>query len=233
MMALDKIQVVAPRVPDLIMEALVKAIQDGVLVVGEELPSERDLAESLGVGRGSLRECLSVLEFLGAIESHGYRKRLIRDASYIREITNWITGISHDDAVSNLIEYRRVIEVGIATLACENATQKDLDAMLSAIRSSEKSPELYHFDLEFHNALATACHNGMLARTIHLINNLIADIRIRFWQKPNYLDRVLKSHYAIYEAVKDRDVQRAQLEMMKHLDIVKEFSEKYPVEEND
>ncbi|MFR6394264.1 MAG: GntR family transcriptional regulator [Oscillospiraceae bacterium] len=43
----------APRVPELIMQALVKAIEDGHIRVGEDMPSERDLAEMLGVGRGS------------------------------------------------------------------------------------------------------------------------------------------------------------------------------------
>lgn len=64
----------APRVPELIMQALVKAIEDGHIRVGEDMPSERDLAEMLGVGRGSLRECLAILEFLGAIDSRGNRK---------------------------------------------------------------------------------------------------------------------------------------------------------------
>ena len=66
-MHIEKIQQnTTPRVPELIMQALVKAIEDGHIRVGEELPSERDLAEMLGVGRGSLRECLAILEFLGA-----------------------------------------------------------------------------------------------------------------------------------------------------------------------
>ena len=66
------------------MQSLLKAIEEGHTQVGKELPSERDLAEDLGVGRGSLRECLAVLDFLGAIESKGNRKKVVRDAHYIR-----------------------------------------------------------------------------------------------------------------------------------------------------
>lgn len=68
-MQLDKIQNTSPKIPELIMQSLIGAIEAGHIHVGEELPSERELAESLGVGRGSLRECLAILEFLGAIES--------------------------------------------------------------------------------------------------------------------------------------------------------------------
>ena len=229
-MQLEKIQPVSTRVPDLIMEAIIGAIENGQIKVGEELPSERDMAESLGVGRGSLRECLSVLEFLGAIEGQGYRKKLIRDADYIREMTSWINGISQASAVESLIDYRRVLEVGIAEMASQRATEQDLAAMLDAIKKSEASPEQYHYDIEFHNALARASHNAMLAHTIHLINNLIAEVRIRFWEKPDYLEKVLRSHYGIYEAVKSRDSIKARYEMFKHLEIIREFSEKYPEE---
>ena len=75
-MQLEKIQYTSPKVPELVMQALINAIEGGQIQVGAELPSERDLAEKLGVGRGSLRECLAIMEFLGAIEGCGNRKRV-------------------------------------------------------------------------------------------------------------------------------------------------------------
>lgn len=54
-MQLEKIQIASPKLPELVMQALISAIDNGQIRVGEELPSERDLAETLGVGRGSLR----------------------------------------------------------------------------------------------------------------------------------------------------------------------------------
>lgn len=65
-MQLEKIRFVSPKIPELVMQALISAIESGQIQVGEELPSERDLAEHLGVGRGSLRECLAILEFFGS-----------------------------------------------------------------------------------------------------------------------------------------------------------------------
>ena len=89
-MQLDKIQNTSPKIPELIMQSLIGAIEAGHIHVGEELPSERELAESLGVGRGSLRECLAILEFLGAIESRGNRKVLLRNADFIQKVRTWI-----------------------------------------------------------------------------------------------------------------------------------------------
>ena len=89
-MRLEKIQYVSPKIPELVMQALISAIESGQIRVGEELPSERDLAEHLGVGRGSLRECLAILEFLGAIENRGSRKKVARDADYIRRAASFV-----------------------------------------------------------------------------------------------------------------------------------------------
>ena len=96
-MQLDKIQNTSPKIPELIMQSLIGAIEAGHIHVGEELPSERELAESLGVGRGSLRECLAILEFLGAIESRGNRKVLLRNADFIQKVRTWIESANQMD----------------------------------------------------------------------------------------------------------------------------------------
>lgn len=227
-MPLEKIQYVSTKIPELIMESLISAIESGYIRVGCELPSERDLAERLGVGRGSLRECLAILEFMGAIESKGNRKVLLRNADYIRKVRSWIESANQIDTVMTFNEFRRVIEVGIVELACRRATDEDIEAIQRAVDNLEKYPSDYMRDVEFHDALAVASHNAMLASTIHLVNSLIADVRIRFWDLPDYQDKTLRSHKAIFEAVKARDATRAQLEMILHLSIVQEFSEKYP-----
>lgn len=227
-MAFEKIQNTNPRIPELIMQSLIKEIESGEIAVGGDLPSERDLAEALGVGRGSLRECLAILEFMGAIESRGNRKVLVRDADYIQKVTSWIENASELNTQQTFNEFRRVIETGIVELACERATEEDLIAIEKTLKAMEVSPDDYMNDVAFHDAVAVASHNSMLASTIHLVNNLIADVRIRFWDLPYYQERTLISHKNIYEAIKAKDVRRAQLEMILHLEIVREFSEKYP-----
>lgn len=188
----------APRVPELIMQALVKAIEDGHIRVGEDMPSERDLAEMLGVGRGSLRECLAILEFLGAIDGRGNRKVLLRDADYIQKARGWIECSNEMGGTEPFNEFRRVIEVGIVGLACERATEEDMAALDEAIRNLDEDPANYMHDVEFHDALAVASHNAMLASTIYLVNNLIADVRMRFWDLPSYKELTQQTHHDIY-----------------------------------
>lgn len=227
-MHLDKIYNMSPKKPELIMQSLIGALEAGYVSVGEEMPSERELADNLGVGRGSLRECFAILEFMGAIESRGNRKVLLRNADYIQKIRTWIESANQLDTRTAFNEFRQVIEVGIAKLACERATEDDLAALAKAVNHLKEDPSNYEYDVAFHDSLAVASHNSMLAATIHLVNNLIADVRMRFWDLPDYQERTQQSHYAIYQAICNRDAELAQLRMIEHLEIIRDFSDKYP-----
>ena len=168
------------------------------------------------------------MEFLGAIGNRGNRKVVTRDADYIQKAMSFVQVSNKTDIQEDFGEFRRVNEVAIAGLACQRATEEDLAALEQAVRMLEAEPDDYMNDIRFHDALAIASHNMMLAATIHLVNSMIADIRIRFFGRPDYQRRSQESHVAIYEAVRDRDVERAQREMDTHLQIVEDFARKYP-----
>src|SRR6516225_4008357 len=56
-------------IKELALDQLKRYIGSGRLKPGERLPSERDLAETLGVGRSSIREALKIFEAVGLVES--------------------------------------------------------------------------------------------------------------------------------------------------------------------
>ena len=228
-MQLEKIQLNNVKISELVMRTLIKAIEVGQIRVGEELPSERELAETLGIGRGSLRECLAVLEFLGAVgTTRNNRKVVLRDNDYIEKAISFVRISNAMDTQSDFGEFRRINEVAIVGLACERGTEEDFAALRQAIMHLEKEPDNYMHDVEFHDALAVASHNAMLAATMHFVNSMIADIRERFLGRPDYQRLTHESHCAIYEAVRARNVKQAQEEMEKHLRIVEDFFKKYP-----
>lgn len=226
-MHLQKIQQSNPKLPQLVSQTLIDAIETGQIQVGQELPSERDLAETLGVGRGSLRECLAILEFLGAIEKRGYRKIVIRNADYIRKVMSFIQVSVQADTQDEFNEFRKVNEMAIAAFACERATKEDLAAIEATILRMERDPDDYLADVDFHDALAVASHNNMLIGTIHLVNSMIADLHNRYIDLPNFAQTALASHKAIYEAIRAKDADAARLEMKKHLEIVSDFRSRF------
>ena len=119
-------------------------------------------------------------------------------------------------------------EAAIAELASQRDTEEDLEQLRQALEALEADPLDYQNDVRFHDALARASHNMMLAATIHLVNAMLGDIRIRFGGHEDYQKKTHASHCAIYEAVRDRDAVRAREEMEKHLQIVEEYRGKYP-----
>lgn len=60
---------------------IVQMVKDGQLIVGSKIPSERDLSESLGIGRNSTREAISILRGMGLVESrHGSGNYIAKDS---------------------------------------------------------------------------------------------------------------------------------------------------------
>jgi len=119
--------------------------------------------------------------------------------------------------------------MAIVELACLRATEEDLEAVHETlIRMEACLEDSTQADVDFHDAMAVASHNPMLAATIHLVNSMIADLRTRFFHYPNFPQVALDSHWAIYNAVKARDIETARNEMKHHLEIVEEFRARYP-----
>ena len=222
-MDLQKIQNTAPKIPELVMQSLLTAMETGQIKVQDELPPERDLAATLGVGRGSLRECLAILEYLNVIETRGNRKIVLKDSSYFRKAVSFVKLSSHIITVEDLIEFRRTIEVEIVRLACQRATEADLDALNEIMIRLKKDLRDFVGDAEFHASLAKASHNAYFASTMELLSCIIADLRVRYYKLPKYYERTYESHLRIYEAVKRRDEAAAMDEMSKHCDLVLDF----------
>lgn len=227
-MGLERIQNEAPKMPELVMQSLVGAIRDGYIEVGKDMPSERDLAERLGVGRGSLRECLAVLSFLGVIESKGNRKRVVRDAYYIQRAISFMKLCCQIDSPEIFMEFRLVNESHIAELACEQATEQDLAALRAAIQLLDERPWDISGEIAFHEALATASHNEVMASTLNLFISMITDFRSRLYRLSDYVAQAQESHQAIYEAVRDHDKSRARDEIARHLAIAQRFIREHP-----
>ena len=224
-MQFEKIHNNAPKMPELVMAAILKAMEGGQLKIGDDLPSERDLSELLGVGRGSLRESLSVLEFLGVITSRGNRKAVVRDAYYVRNAMSFLRLADDANTLADFLEFRRINEAAIARMACEKATDEDVEALGSALAALEQDPQNNAVHQNFHEQLATAAHNAALSVVMNMVNTMMTELRQRNSRKPGYMPGTLEDHRAIYEAIAARDAAKAEQAMLNHLKNIEEFCE--------
>ena len=216
-MQFEKIKNTAPKVSELVMQAILGAVDSGTIKLNEDLLPERELATALNVSRGSLRESLAILEFLGVVESRANRKVVVKTSEYLQNVIDMIRLSETFDGLRDFVAFRRANECAIVELACDNATAEDLAKMARCLERMENDPADSEADPEFHMTLALASRNALFAVTYRQISGLMMDLRIRLLAKPNYYQKTLSEHRAIYEAVARRDKKAAKQVMKQHL----------------
>ena len=224
-MQFEKIQNNGPKVPELVMDSLLKAMEAGTIRVGEELPPERDLAEALGISRNSLRECLSIMNFMGIVENRGNRKILVKNADRFRKARSLIELSYSQDTFEDFMEFRRTNEREIARLACQRATEEDLERLRTSVERLESDASDFEADVEFHVNLAYASHNTIFAAMLNYVNSLILELRMRFFEREEYHGKTAEAHRRIYEAVLARDEELTVYEMGRHLRIIENYDD--------
>ena len=208
-----------PRVYEGVVEKLKASISNGELQPGDPLPSERRLMDDFGVSRSSLREAFRVMELLGLIESIPGKGRFVRRPAGTED------GGSiplEDSALLELMEARRILEPAFAAEAALKATSTDLTAMLRILTATEAQLDQRdaraQFDFDFHMALAEATHNFIFISVTRRNFELIMATHDRIYNLLDDQDAFLLEHRAIYEAVLDRDAERARRISSEHMD---------------
>ncbi len=212
------------RVYRQIADQVCALISSGEFAIGERLPSERELAASLGVSRPSVREALIALEIAGRVE--------------VRVGAGIFVALPRPVAVADpemegqgpfeLLRARRLMEGEIAAVAAEEATLEELAAIRLALeemrgrqllnRNSETA------DRDFHLGIAGATHNSAL---LSVVRDLWDRGRGAIWkrmefhfQTPALRAASLRDHQAILEALEARKGRAARAAMRRHLDRV-------------
>lgn len=174
--------------------------------IGQELPTESKMAEMLGVSRGSLREGLAILEFLGVITSQGRKKTLIRDVNKIQKLLRLVKLSFQKDIICDLLEFRRILDISIVKLACQRANKKDIRELEFIVNKLRENPDDKKFDFQFHIYLSKASHNTFFVAIEELLMYMYEIIRAKSITIPGRREKIAKEHEDIFYAIKDRDV---------------------------
>jgi GntR family transcriptional regulator, transcriptional repressor for pyruvate dehydrogenase complex len=195
----------------------------GEVEPGMRIPSERRLAESLGVGRSLVREALKSLHLLGLLEVRQgdgtYLKRT--DSELLPQVIEWGLLLGERPAL-DLVEARAHLEVVVAGLAAERRDARALDdlrGLLTEMRESSDNPlRFVEADVGFHLRVAEAAGNVIL-------NDMLSGVRalLRVWIRrvveaagrtgPSYED-----HLPIFEAIERGDRAAAIAAMAAHME---------------
>ena len=182
--------------PHAVMTEIQQVFIRGGHKVGDRLPSERELAKQLSVGRSSLREAVQGLQTMGLVERrHGV------GTFFVAEPGSWcITPLKFQNRtpvrlLEELIEARLLVEVRLAALAAERATPEDIEKLQDAgkKRASAGPGEYTQRGLDFHLAIAVSAHHAVLLEMLKAVSNL-------YWETLNSVDHASQEVVAAFRS---------------------------------
>ena len=210
---------------DAVTESVIAQIREGRYRAGDRLPTERELAEQLGVGRTSVREGLRFLEKLGILDIRQGTGTVVRSLS-LGEIFEHLIPVQTiielpGRDVRDIMHVRRILEAESAHLAAGHATEEQLgrlEDLLDGMAASLDDPRRYlEMDLEFHVLVGEAASNPVLAQLI----GLIRDIYTRYFEivlkDPEMNETSLGFHRRLLAALRDRNPEAARQHILDHL----------------
>ncbi|WP_170367924.1 FCD domain-containing protein [Ruegeria arenilitoris] len=229
--------------------AVVKQIEllilRGILRPGERLPSERELADRLGVSRPSLREAISQLQEQGLLTAKagsGIYVAEVLGSAFSPALIRLFS--SHDEAVFDYLSFRRDMEGLAAERAARLGSDSDLKVIqaifdkMEAAHARNAADDEAHLDAQFHMAIIEASHNVVM---LHMMRSMFDLLRqgvfynrqIMFQQRATR-EAILDQHRAINMALQARAPIESRHAIQQHLDFVeKSFSERITYEKHE
>lgn len=213
----------------LVLEHIERDLLDGRLGPGDRLPSERDLASELGVGRSSVREAFRVLEVMGLIRTatgSGPQSGAIVIAtptggmSALLRLQVAARGFPLDDVVRT----RLVLEDAVVTALAASPERDTTRAheLLQAMDAVDLTPsEFLALDAQLHLSLAESSGNSVIAAMMAGLRSSIESyVQAGVASIPDWdamAARLRAEHYALVAAIDGADVDTARALVHTHI----------------
>jgi len=220
--------VVPARAWRVVLEHVERDLLEGRLHPGDRLPPERELANSLGVGRSSVREALRVLEVMGLIRT-GTGSGPTSGAIIIATPRGGLAALlrlqvaAQGFPIEDVVATRLLLEQWAAGVAAETAPDlADARAMLDAMDDPAlTADEFLALDQRFHLALAEASGNAVVAASMAGLRTAIESYvqagarRIADWDAE--AAQLRAEHRGIVEAIDAGDPDLARTRIHDHI----------------
>lgn len=205
-----------------VAQQLLEMIRTGVWRVGDALPSEKELGETLEVGRSTVREALQNLVALNVVEASPGHRTVVKSPTPAEIFRTDVLGLLINDTLAGeLLEAREMIEPECVRLAAERATEDDLASIAALLDEHEarhlENKPVAEYGALFHIRLAEASHNRVAASFMASILHLMKERGRRIDDIPNARKKEIDDHRAIFELVKARRGDEASIAMRQHI----------------
>ncbi len=218
-----KVEISRRTVRERISDKLASLVASGILQVGDELPSERELASLLDVSRETVRGAIQTLAAMGVVAvSQGSRTRVVS-----RKIDTLKIGVTSPSAINaydldSVHKARLLVEravVAEAAARIDDATLRRLEQSLAIQKQTMRDP--VHFlicDREFHLTIYRSSGNPLLADFVTDLYTFMLDRRRVAVSQPGAIEKSYRDHIAIFESLRAHDPVGAMEAFGHHID---------------
>jgi GntR family transcriptional repressor for pyruvate dehydrogenase complex len=213
------------KVYEQIAEQLLGQIGARRLRPGDALPPERELTESFGVGRSSIREALRMLESQGVITAASGGAFVVATAANpLNSSFRLLFTLDERAGIHHLFELRRILECEAAALAAERRSDEHLEEMdaavtemAAALHDGGRGDRFIDADLRFHLAIADATGNRLVLHSMRAVRDVVRRALMTIVLIPQSPENAVVEHRVIRAAIAARDPERAREQMRSHL----------------
>jgi len=194
---------------------LINAILDGTFPINSRLPGERELSESLGITRPTLREALQRLARDGWLEIHQGKQTRVRD--YWKEgklgVLNALSEHPDqlpDDFIPDLLNVRLAMAPMYTALGVSRAADKVVH-LLKGRHGLGESPEAFtNFDWELQHQLTLYSENPVFVMILNGFKDLFLNLAPYYFSIPAARQHSYQYYVDLSEAAENREVDRAE-----------------------
>lgn len=208
-----------------IAEQLRREITLGLLLKGDALPPERELAAMFGVARATVQEAVQLLQSEGLVETRRGRGGgtfivgLPNDAMSRRRLISAVQ--ESRDLIEEAVAFRLELEPAAAARAAAARTPEDLADLEQILARAAKTADDTLFtslDTQFHMAAARATHNRFFAEAVEPVRLVLRDAIQLLPESPLWQQRSLREHARILAALHAGDSQAARKAVLAHVE---------------
>ena len=220
--------VVKKSVVEETLEQLYQLIKEKKLHQGDKLPSEREMADNLGISRSSLREAISSLQSMGVLKVVHGSGIVINDNVLSDTFLRPLKFLMALEAIEpyELYESRLIIEGQCSRLAAEKATQEDIDEMKKIFHEMELSADDkdrgIELELLFHEKVASSARQKIMLVMLLSVKELLRDTMKMTVPRLGVSNETLDSHRELIDAIERKDGDAAEICMRNHIARIKD-----------
>jgi DNA-binding FadR family transcriptional regulator len=208
---------------DKVEDSIVVLLQERKLSVGDVIPKEVELAESLGVSRTVIREALTRLRMMGLIESKKKKGSVITSPDLFGMMSKSMNPhILDQDTLKEIFEIRLVLEIGMADLLFHRVTKEDIEELRQIVADEPPATQYHLFNInhevDFHSKLYEITNNHTLKKFQKMLLPVFDYVHHSGLLKKQLLLKTFVSHKELIDILEHGNPEEFRQGMRNHLE---------------